>query len=80
VGKRNIPAKYQAMYKRAMTGKSRKAAMQVFCAECVGYVAPEIARCTDKGCPMYPYRQITQEIENKTLLEQGTAKIKDNRN
>ena len=58
---RDTPPKYRAMYKRAMTGKSRKAAMQVFCAECVGYVSAEIKLCTDKGCPLYPYRQLSEK-------------------
>jgi len=54
--KREVPKKYQNLYKKAMSGSSRKAAMKSFCAECVGYVYSEIEQCTDVGCPLYPYR------------------------
>ena len=57
---RDVPAKYKAMYKRAMTGKSRKAAMSVFCAECVGYVSSEIGLCSDKGCHCTHTGKLTQ--------------------
>ncbi len=53
---RDIPPKYIAMYKRAMGGKSRKAAMRIFCLECVGYSEMEVSLCTDPNCPLYPYR------------------------
>jgi hypothetical protein len=62
MGKRIVPPKYRQMYDRAMKGKSRKAAMQALCAECVGWVSTEIKFCTDKGCPLYPYRQLSDEI------------------
>ena len=68
---RDVPAKYKAMYKRAMTGKSRKAAMSVFCAECVGYVSSEIGLCSDKGCPLYPYRQVNANSDDLNILTQG---------
>ena len=44
---RDIPPKYRAMYKRAMSGKSRKAAMRIFCLECVYYSEMEVSLCTD---------------------------------
>jgi hypothetical protein len=54
--RRDVPKRYQALYARAMRGKSRKAAIHSFCAECVGYVVKEIHLCTDAGCPLFPYR------------------------
>jgi hypothetical protein len=51
-----IPKQYRPTYERAMTGKSRKAAMRAFCAECCGYQIKEVYLCTDLGCPLYPYR------------------------
>ena len=51
-----IPKLYLGIYDRAMTGKSRKAAMHAFCLECVGWVVQEVFLCTDPGCPLYPYR------------------------
>ena len=53
---RNTPRKYKPMYDRAMSGKSRKAAMRMFCLECVGYSEGEVALCTDTYCPLFPYR------------------------
>jgi len=51
-----IPRQYRPAYNRAMTGKSRKAAMRAFCAECCGWDIREVFLCTDLGCPLYPYR------------------------
>ncbi len=71
---RDIPPKYRAMYKRAMSGGSRKAAMRIFCLECVDYSEMEVSLCTDTNCPLYPYRG------NKTVCPphkegvEGTAK------
>ena len=56
----NVPGKYQAMYKRAMAGKSRKAAMHAQCLECCGWQGQEVLRCTDTGCPLYPYRPVSR--------------------
>jgi hypothetical protein len=57
---RDIPLKYRKQYQRAMSGKSRKAAMDSFCAECVAYDPKEVRLCTDKGCPLFPYRSVRQ--------------------
>ena len=54
--RRQIPKLYQGIYKRAMTGKSRKAAMHAFCLECVGWQIKEVHACSDTGCSLYPYR------------------------
>jgi len=51
-----MPKACRAAYDRAMAGKSRKAAMAAFCAECMGWQVAEVFRCTDGGCPLYPYR------------------------
>jgi len=51
-----MPSSYRGIYKRAMTGKSRKASMQAFCLECMGWLRVEVARCTAPACPLYPYR------------------------
>jgi hypothetical protein len=44
------------LYDRAMTGKSRKAAMRMFCLECMGYSERGVEECTTTVCPLYPYR------------------------
>ena len=56
MAERDIPKYYQGIYRRAMSGKSRKAAVHAFCLECVGWERNEIALCTDRECPLYPYR------------------------
>lgn len=53
---KDVPRKYRKLYERAMRGKSRKAAMKAFCAECVQWQINEVEKCTDVGCPLYPYR------------------------
>jgi len=51
-----MPQRYRESYNRAMTGRSRKAAMYSFCAECCGYEIREVFLCTSPECPLYPYR------------------------
>lgn len=53
---RDVPAKHRGLYERARWGKSRRAAMRVFCLECVGWKASEVVMCTDRVYPLYPYR------------------------
>lgn len=53
----DIPERYHAMYHRAMSGRSRKAAVRVNCLMCVGWNSAEVDRCTAKTCPLYPYRR-----------------------
>lgn len=53
---RDVPKKYCKLYNRAVSGKSRKAAIRSFCLECVGYLENEVKACTDTGCPLFKYR------------------------
>ena len=54
---RQPPKKYIKIYAKAMRGKSRKAAIHMMCLECMGYDPKEVTSCTDKGCPLYKYRE-----------------------
>lgn len=66
--RKGIPQKYQGIYNRVMSGKSRKAAMKSFCLECVGWFRNEVAHCTDTGCPLYPYRpykKVKKDIDDE---------------
>jgi len=65
---------YQGIYNRAMSGKSRKAAMRAFCLERVGWKRNEVALCTDKDCPLYPYRPY-----KRVKTSQGLSQDSDNR-
>lgn len=51
-----IPPAYRGHYRRAMTGKSRKAAIRAFCLECVGWNASGVRKCTGTKCPLYKFR------------------------
>ena len=51
-----MPRKFRESYDRAMSGRSRKAALYVFCDECCGYEIKEVHRCTSPECPLFPYR------------------------
>ncbi|MCZ6655099.1 MAG: hypothetical protein O7D91_18985 [Planctomycetota bacterium] len=51
-----IPTKYQALYKRAMTGKSRKDSVRAHCLMCCGWQENEVALCTATRCPLYLHR------------------------
>lgn len=57
VDRRNIPMKYWKLYYRATRTTSRKAAIKVFCLECVSFSETEVTNCTDKECPLYKYRK-----------------------
>jgi hypothetical protein len=45
-----MPDIHLANYKRAMRGKSMKAAIKAFCLECVQWQREEVRLCTDLAC------------------------------
>ena len=53
---KDIPKVYQKLYIRAMGGRSRRAAMEAKCSECMGWVRGDVPHCTSPGCPLFPYR------------------------
>ena len=53
----DVPLKFLPMYRRAMSGRSRKAATRVFCLQCVGWLEREVELCTAHNCPLFPYRK-----------------------
>ena len=57
-GMRAVPEKYKARYLRALSGKSMRAGVSSFCAECVGWegLPDSVRSCTAPGCPLFPYR------------------------
>lgn len=77
-----IPNLYRAIYDRAITGKSRKAAMHAFCLECCGWQIKEVFLCTSPQCPLYPYRpksrasqgapeSVSEEPDKQNLVYEG---------
>ena len=71
----------QRQYRLAMQGKSRKHAINAFCAECMGWEAPlarSIRECTSPACPLYPYRQYQTDEPRAvecTLCASGASRI-----
>ena len=56
----HMPKQYRSVYDRAMTGRSRKAAMRAFCVACCGYEIREVFICSDLACPLWPYRPLSR--------------------
>jgi len=52
----DMPKRYRNIYDKAMSGKSRAAAMHAFCLECMGWQRIEVELCTSPACPLYAYR------------------------
>ena len=51
-----MPTTQRQAYIQAMTGGSPTAGIRAFCAMCVCWVRTEVTLCTDRACPLYPYR------------------------
>lgn len=52
----DMPVSYRGIYDRAMSGKSKAAAIHAFCLECMGWQREEVRLCTSPACPLFPYR------------------------
>lgn len=63
----DVPAQYRPMYDRAMSGRSRRAAIKAHCLECCGWQRGEVARCTAPGCPLFQYRPGARSTPAKPL-------------
>lgn len=58
-----MPRSYRALYDKAVSGKSLRAAINSFCLECVCWATNEVRNCSDKGCPLWavrPYQDVPQ--------------------
>ena len=58
---------------------SRKSAIQRFCLECMGGVKSDIKDCTDKLCPLYPFRmgRIDRKIDRqlRKKVDKGEVRV-----
>jgi len=52
----DIPRKYRRLYDKAVSGKSMKAAIHIFCLDCCGYRKEEVRDCSSPECSLFPYR------------------------
>ncbi len=67
-----IPEQFRDVYRRAMTGGSRKAAIRAHCLMCVGWVSAEVDRCTAPDCPLFKYRlSLDKAIEREPQATQA---------
>ena len=53
--RRDAP-RYLNTFRRAYSGKSRVAAMNAFCCECMGFEYTAISDCSAPACPLFAYR------------------------
>lgn len=57
--RKNVPdirnGAYKKLYDKAISGKSRVAAMKAKCLDCVCWQPSEVGRCGIPSCPLYPY-------------------------
>jgi len=52
-----VPKSFRNTWAKAMSGRSRTAAIKVMCGRCVGWERKEVRYCTAKEtCPLWPYR------------------------
>jgi hypothetical protein len=70
----HIPSSYRGNYRKAMSGKSRAAALKAKCLDCMNWQRTEVTACAAETCPLYPYRpfQNGDEPENSANSEDLT--------
>jgi hypothetical protein len=52
----DMPSLYRGIYKKAIAGKSKTAAIHAFCLECMGWQRTEVRDCTTSHCPLHAYK------------------------
>ena len=65
----NVQESLQGVFRRAYSGKSRKAGMDAYCYQCIGFEREEIRHCTAPECGLWEYRPI-QPKGKPTEVEQ----------
>lgn len=53
-----MPVSSRLSYLQAMEGNSPMTAIRAFCWMCMGWHKNDVEGCTDRACPLYPYRPI----------------------
>lgn len=59
----DMPPKYRAIYDRAVSGQSLRAAINSFCLECIGWEYKEIRNCTCLECPLHAVRPYQRKLK-----------------
>jgi hypothetical protein len=60
-----LPRVFKALYRRAMKGRSRRAAIDAHCNMCMGWIRGGPYTCSSPECPLFPYRP-GETVEKKT--------------
>ncbi len=60
----DMPKIYRATYDKAVSGKSLRAAVNSFCAECAMWQREEVRLCISFACQLWPYRPYQENSEN----------------
>jgi hypothetical protein len=63
-GLKDMPPIYRGSYRKAIQGKSLRAAVNSFCLECCGWQRNEVRDCSSLACPVYKLRPY-QRTENQ---------------
>ena len=67
----DTPETMRKTYLRAVSGRSKLAAIRAFCAECCGWQREEVRLCTAPACPLYPYRPFRGMVTRSETGEAG---------
>ena len=70
---RQMPSLYRRFYLKALTGRSRKAAMKVHCLECAGWSRTEVALCDSVSCALWGYRPYKRARHRAAKMVVGDA-------
>ena len=66
-----MPKLYRANYKKAVSGKSKAAALKAKCLDCCCWQRTEIVDCRVPDCPLYQYRPYRIKSKPKKPLPEG---------
>ena len=69
----NMPSIYRGHYRKAMRGRSMKAAIKAQCLECVNWARKEVELCTDSGCPLFLFRPFQAIKWKARQVRRGTV-------
>ncbi len=77
----NVPRALFGVFQRAESGGSRKAGMDAYCWQCVGFEQEEVRRCSAPECPLWAWRPVKPkhkptEQEQQKIQEHREAELK----
>ena len=73
----DMPKIYRATYDKAVSGKSLRAAVNSFCAECTMWQREEVRLCTSLACPLRLYRPYQGSSEQPDFASESKNSDKE---